>query len=468
MLDLTSTIAAIATGHAPAPRAIIRLSGDATPAALASLIDTPPVSPGIHHTRLRLPSLDEPGTDLRLPCALIIFAAGRSYTAEHAAEIQVPGQPALARRALDALLAHPGLRPAQPGEFTARAFLNSRLPLDRAEAVQALIAAKSRRELDAATRLMSGTTGHLYRQIADELATLLALVEAGIDFTDQEDVVPIAPPTLADRLDALITNIDTLVGPTRPRETEQHQVIAVLAGPPNAGKSTLFNALLGRERALVSPIAGTTRDAVAEPLPIDPHTANPSALAVTLIDLAGLDNHHAHATNPDTLAQQRARERIETADIVLHCDPLGRFDPIDLPPTRAALIKVRTKADRLEPHPPSRHSNPTEVIPVCALDAWNLSTLRRAIERTALDVSRQGSPDAAASLLPRHARSLERARDAIARARHAADPSARALDRPELVAHSIRHALDDIGSLIGAITPDDVIGRIFASFCIGK
>lgn len=450
----TDTIAAIASGHGRSARGIIRLSGPGTQTILdRMLVDAPRIqgAPGVHAARLRLPL--ENGGESRLPCLLLVFGEGHSYTGEASAEIQLPGNPTLLEHIVQCLLEMPGVRPARPGEYSARAFLNGKMSLDQAEGVQAAIAARSSAELDAAESLISGQTGMAYRDLADETARMLALVEAGIDFTDQEDVVPITPRKLAHGLRNCLFGLECFIGPAS-AATRSGAARVVLAGAPNAGKSTLFNALLGRQRAVVSETPGTTRDAIAERL----------SEAVDLVDIAGLDASLAGASAPDRAAQEAARLEINRADVVLWCDPSGRFDRPPAWPEGKKVIRVRTKGDL--PHGPGSGEGD---VAVCALDGWNLAALRRAIEDAAsgLDGSRSAAESA---VVPRHRRAMIVARDALRRALETAakDEECTRLCSPEIVAGEIRLALDALGEITGRVTPDDVIGRVFALFCVGK
>jgi tRNA modification GTPase len=335
------------------------------------------------------------------------------------------------------------VRLAGPGEFTARAYLNERMSLDQAEGIAAVIAAESAEQLAAAGELLSGATGDVYRAWAEELATLLALVEAGIDFTDQEDVVAIAPEELRGRLAVLTAAIRERIGGEGVVEASAGLPRVVLVGEPNAGKSTLFNALLGRERAVVSAEAGTTRDVLEEPL--DLTGALPGAGRVTLVDMAGLDRTGA-------ASQEAARASIARADVLVHCDPGGRFEGLS---GGKPAIRVRTKADLLRPEGTGETPVPRE-ISVCALDGWNLNVLRRAIADAACGSRNAG----AALLLPRHRRTLAEAAARMEDAKRSGGP--------EVVASHLRQALDALGELVGRISPDDVIGRVFATFCVGK
>ncbi|MDX2131775.1 MAG: GTPase [Planctomycetota bacterium] len=441
-----------ARSSAPAhgARALIRVCGPGVRGLASRLLDPPPPARGAHRARLR-------ARGWSLPVLVARYDAPRSYTGEDVLEIVLPGNPALVERVLLTLGAAEGMRAAGPGEFTARAFLRGRLTLDQAEGVGALIAAATQDELDAARSLLSGQTGAAYRAWADELTTLLALVESGIDFTDQEDVRPIDPDALAARLDALRADVRSHVGAARGRASEDALPLVVLAGAPNAGKSTLFNALLGRRRAVASPHAGTTRDVLVESL--DLSSASPGAGVVRLADLAGLDDtagaSHAPSGGVDALAQHAARETLHAADVVVWCDPTGRFATDARPPTPAPLLLARTFADQ--------HATPSAapVLDVGALDGRGLAALGRAIAGAV------GSARAAslASLLPRHRDAMHELLDALD---DAGRLSPRLAARPDEVAFALRRALDGAGALCGRVDADEVLGRVFASFCVGK
>jgi len=230
-----NTIVAQATAPGVSPRALIRLSGDNCFDLLAAVLEHTPAPPRAAPARLKIPPSPS------LPVLVILAESPRSYTTEPTAEILLPGNPHLVERAI-AALRDAGAVPAAPGEFTARAHAAGRLTLEQAEGVMALVAAERDADLDAAADLLAGRTGDRYRAIADELAALLALVEAGIDFTDQEDVVPISPAHLGAALTALAGRLDAIVSAGLGAEASARLPRVVLAGPPNAGKSTLFAA----------------------------------------------------------------------------------------------------------------------------------------------------------------------------------------------------------------------------------
>lgn len=386
-----------------------------------------------------------------IPVLLLTFEAGRSYTGEASAELMLPNSRALVERVLEMFTGVEGVRRAEPGEFTARAYLSGRLSLAEAEGVAAKIAAESARQLEAADRLLHGRSGDDYRAWADELAGLLALVEAGIDFVDQEDVVAIAAGRLGGRLVELASHMRVLLGSGSVLAASNRPLV-VLLGPPNAGKSTLFNALLGRRRAVASSVPGTTRDAIIEPLDLN----DIGGPVIDLADLPGLDP--AAASELDRTARARALDVAKRADLVLACDPHGRFDDA---PTTGSVLRVRTKSDQHV----GVANGASNVVSICALDGWHMPGLRRTIAEQCATVRR----DEDSLLIPRHRGVVALALEQIETATQLAqDQPPDGLADAELIAGHLRAALDLLGELAGQVSRDDVIGRIFATFCIGK
>lgn len=411
-----------------------------------------------------------------IPTIVLIMPGPHSYTGEDSAELQLPGNLVLLERIVDSLLdsakrrSIPARR-ANPGEFTARAFLNGRMSLTQAEGVAATIAAQSDAELRAAHLLTSGSLGDFAHSLADDLATALALVEAGIDFTDQEDVVAISPADLHARLLNLQRRLEEQL--RRSVGMEQLEAIpwVVLVGHPNAGKSALFNALLGHERAVVSPITGTTRDILTEPLTIQ---TDHGPAEVMLVDLAGLDED---ASAMNQMMQAAARQATDRAELILRCVPVdqGRLQ------IASDEVLVRTKADLFESakpiqsatHKPGQNAAPARVpedgIFVSALTGSGLNQLKDLIARRLSDRAVSLAADATA-LRPRHESALQSALANIGQSLELVAPirHERHLGYPELIASTMRAALDDLAALAGDISPDEVLGRVFATFCVGK
>ena len=460
------TILAPASAAGPSPRAVIRLSGPGTHALLRSVSVTtdsarshadPTTDSRVHSIRLDL------GAGRTLPAWVVRWFAPRSYTGEDGAELLIPGSPALVARVIDRVLQEPCVRPAGPGEFTARAYLAGKLTLDHAEGGARVIAAQNDTDLAAAQRLLSGDAGRVYREWTEEVASLLALVEAGIDFADQEDVRPIERPALIKRLHGLMAELDAQ--PTRSARAQGGSPRVVLAGAPNAGKSTLFNALLGRDRSTPSETPGSTRDVLAEPFTLA--TAPGSApIAMELADTAGL------AADGGAAGPETTRAAIMDASVVIVCVPADGTGPVDPAahrttlgiPDRTPVVVARTKSD-LDLH--LQDADPgAGVVPVCAIDGWNLDLLRGRIADALADAGEGPGP-----IPERHRHALAQARGALGEALVLLGDEPESvgwLSFPELIAAHLREGLDALGSIVGEITPDEVLGRVFASFCVGK
>lgn len=444
-----TTIAAISSAPGNAPRAMIRVSGVHTGAIARDFLDIPLDARGAIHTRFTL------SAHASIPVLVLRFPRPNSYTGEDTIEILMPGGTHITQRVLARLLDDERITLAEPGEFSARAYMNGRLSLSEAEGIALRISALRDGALKAADALLDGRYGERCRAWVDDIAAMLALVEAGVDFSDQEDVIPIAPGDLHARLGAIIEDLVRESGASSGGRVVDDRPSVVLVGRPNAGKSSLFNALLGQNRAVVSERAGTTRDALRERLDLSRDV--PGAGVVELIDLAGLDEHSIN--DLDASAQELARSILLNADAMLWCDPTGHFEQVGFQmPSDAQVIRVRTKADL------PKGDLPNSGLDVCAFDPSTLGVLRRAIA----DATSVASGSGVGVFVPRHRRALRAAIDAIRNARTQVDPHASAIANPEIIALGLREALDALGELVGEVSPDDVIGRVFATFCVGK
>ncbi len=441
------TIIAIGSPPGRSPRGLLRLSGPDTAAVLAQLLQSVPDAPRRMHTvRLRAPLP-------AIPALMVRFCAPASYTGEDSAELQVPGNPALLNLLLRHATSGGHCRLAQAGEFTFRAFQNGKMDLTQAEGVAATIHAHNEAQLRAAGALRRGALAKQTEMQVTALGRALALVEAGIDFTDQDDVVPIAPADLDNALEQLESALTGLLARSRAWSTLDALPRVVLVGRPSAGKSTLFNALLGRTRAVVHASPGTTRDALEENLRL------PNGEEIILVDIAGLDQAQTHL---DACAQEQAQAAIGRADVVIEVDD-ATAPQKEWPVFHCPTLRVPTKADLI---PGGGAPAP---LTVCAPLKTGLPELRQAIT-AALKTRRQSAGADELALQPRHEAALREAVASLhaARATLAPHRQSRTMPAIEWVAHDLRGALNALAGLGGTLTPDEIIGKVFSEFCIGK
>lgn len=461
---LGGTIVARASGAGHSARAIVRLSGPEALAALGALSGSAaaPMARGVHRIRMRLSVC---GTPCECPALALVMPAPRSFTGEDCVEILLPGNPALADAVTDALLAVPGVAAAAPGAFMARAHAAGRIAVADAERIALEIGATHARELEAARHVQDNPLVQAAHRAAGELAELLARVEAGIDFTDSDDVVAISHEELQRRASAVAGEIARWIAGSVPIESMRAVPMVALRGAPNAGKSSLFNALLGRARAVASPVAGTTRDAIAEEIEFRAPSgvAADAGIRAMLVDTPGIEDARSAI---DALMQEQARAA-ERADVILLCEPLAAFASGGMGDAHAStVIRVATRSDEV---PSGARRAPEGVVCTSAVTGEGVDAL--AAKVSAALALRGGDPVAShrVGVLARHRQAMSRAADWLARCVEAAgDGPHPAIDRPELVADALRGALDALGEVTGEVTPDDVLGLVFSRFCIGK
>jgi tRNA modification GTPase len=434
------TIAAIATPIGRGGIGVVRLSGPKVREIAQALTGRLPKARNASLCLIR----DARGE--RIDEGIVLyFPAPHSYTGEAVLELQGHGGPVVMQAVLAACL-DAGARLADPGEFTRRAFLEGKLDLAQAEAVADLIDAASREAARSALRSLKGEFSAVIGALNAQLIELRALVEAMLDFPEEE-VDRLHVDDAAARLARVRAALEELLGKSRQGSLLRSGIHVVLAGRPNVGKSSLMNRLAGEERAIVTPIPGTTRDALHEPLDI-------GGVPVILVDTAGL---RASADEVERLGVARTKHELERADVVLAVFEAGEIaEPLANLPAEAARIDVFNKAD-LAPGfvaPSTGHA----AVVVSAKTGVGLDELRAAILHAAGWASTGESPFLARE---RHLRALESARSRL-------QAAAGELRRWEFFAEELRLAQNALGSITGEFTADDLLGEIFARFCIGK
>ncbi len=456
------TIAAIATATGPAGVGIVRLSGpDAFVIADRLTGGKRSAETQASHT-LRRVTVHDPGTREPLDDSLLaVFRAPRSLTGEHVVEVQGHGGSVTLHRVLSACLAA-GARAARPGEFTERAFRNGKMDLAQAEAVAALVSSETVAAQRAALRQVSGGLSQAVNDAASVLQEALALIEASIDFPEEVgDADPVEVDAPLARAQEMIRELLATAGYGR---RLQEGLTIVLAGRPNVGKSSLLNALSGTQRAIVTPIPGTTRDIVEEAL-------NLRGLPVRALDTAGIRDTEDPV---EKIGVARARQAIESADVVVAVLDAGSetlsgedrafIASLALQPH----VIVVNKTDAADPavilQSAKAMSETADVVPVSATTQEGLGTLTDTIVRAATGSRADANSDSPLVTSARHEAALKAALAALAAAR-----TTLADDFPlEMIAVDVHGALQILGEITGATTREEIIAGIFARFCLGK
>lgn len=441
------TIVAVATPAGYAERGVIRLSGPAARVLAARLFaprDGGPADPlparGLHHGELLLPP-----EGLVCPVTLWVFRAPRSFTGEDMVELHLPGAPGLLQMVQSTLQAG-GARPAGPGEFTYRAFLSGRIDLSRAEAVAALIGATDESQRRRSLALLDGGLARVVAGLRDRLLQILVPLELSLDFADQ-DVDAVLPPDPVGTLESLAADLRAhargQAATTRPGTRR-----VVLEGPANAGKSTLFNSLLGRPEAIVSRLPGTTRDVLTGDLVLE------DGQRVQLLDTAGKG---VVGTQADRQAHRRRVRFTREADLVLEVRD-ARLEPGPPRRRRQRRLRVLTHRDLLPAPQQNGH-----VLLVSGVTGEGLTDLREAMARRLRD---PGSPagEAPVAVNMRQAAAFGRAGEAVRRAAKAWAVGG----LPECAADDLHAALRFLREITGEEARDEVLAAIFSTFCIGK
>lgn len=455
------TIAAISTPPGISAIAVVRMSGPDAFAIAARVFkprragDSPerarPWSAKVGHI------LDAHG-DLVDEVILLSMPGPYSYTREDMVEITCHGGAAAPRAVLDILI-QAGARLAGPGEFTKRAFLNGRIDLSEAETVLAIIASRTEQAMRSAASFMSGRLGECVRAMRQRIINLIALIEAGLDYPE-DDLDAESSFDIAGHLREIGLDIDGLIEKASRTRVLVDGLKVAIVGKPNVGKSSLLNAILGEDRAIVAQYPGTTRDTVEE-------TAGIRGIPIRLVDTAGLRDT---ADPVESQGVSRARAALEAADIVLMVidgsEPLGDDDANILSATpRCRTIVVQNKLDLpavAGSEEVMRFADGRKVCQVSALTGEGVNELEGLLETMIQELS--SGHEAETGTASRWISCLKRARTALSEAGRAAESGA--VD--DLVCIDLRAGLDALGDLTGETTREDIIDQIFANFCIGK
>ena len=443
---MTETIAAIATPFGEGAIALLRLSGPrALEIARGVFRGAKEFAPRVAH----FGAIHDGGRKLD-EVLLTVFPAPTSYTGEDVVEIACHGGVLISRRILELLLQN-GARSAEPGEFTQRAYLNGKMDLTQAEAVMDLIGAQTDLALRAATEQLEGRLGEKFRALRDGLIEVLAHVEAYIDFPD-EDIDPATGDALLAKIDAVRANASALLATARPGKILREGVRTVIYGAPNVGKSSLLNLLLGYERAIVSARPGTTRDVIEEVIDL-------RGIPLRIVDTAGVRESEDEIEREGMVRTQR---QVERADLVLHV--VDASEGMADGGWRMADGEMRTLLVLNKGDLPEHESwRGVEGVRISCLKNDGIAQLDEAIFAK-ITGGEAAQRDWSVAINARHEAALQTALRFAEAARQAfADGLS-----PEFVAEELRASLSAIGDILGRVDHEEVLGKIFSTFCIGK
>ena len=468
---LDDTIVAAATGPGQSAIAIIRLSGPKAITIARGLWYPLRRINELKPRRLYLGTITDPATGAAVDQAMLtVMPAPHSFTGEDVAEIQCHGGPYLVRRVV-ALAAAAGARIAEPGEFTRRAFLNGRMDLTAAEAIADLINAKSESALTKALAQLSGVLAERVRDLRHQIIVVRAHLEVAIDFADEDDVPAFTQETMVTEIDRLTADVRLLHDSFARGRIIRDGARATVIGKPNAGKSSLLNLLLGADRAIVTPIPGTTRDVIEE-------TVRLGSGALVIEDTAGL---RASDDEVERIGISRAREHAADADIILAVFDRSRpFDKDDAdliaicreldsnagkPRRGLAILNKSDLAACFDEERLRAQSLEYPVISLSALTGDGLPELRALLEKEVEALSGESSSnDGVVISRERHRDALAHALEALAAAR----ASVLASMPPEIIVVDVIAASDALGLITGEVGTEDVLDAIFREFCLGK
>ena len=444
------TIAAIATPPGRGGIGIVRVSGAGVAGIARNIVGTLPCARRAHFATFR----DAQNSALDVGLA-IYFPAPHSFTGEDVLELQGHGGPVVIDQVLKRAI-ELGARLAQPGEFSQRAFLNGKIDLAEAEAIADLIDSSSEHAARLAVRSLQGEFSHRVQTLLQQLIQLRAYVESAIDFSDEE-IDFLSEGQVGARLQAVTTQLQATLDSARQGKLVREGMTVVIAGQPNTGKSTLLNTLAGHDLAIVTEIPGTTRDVLRAEIELD-------GLPLHIIDTAGL---RASVDPVEQEGMRRAWQQIEQADriLLLIDDRVGYTDTdralVERMPVTARLTLVFNKVDLTGRTAGFNVDNNRPQLALSAKTNLGMDALRQHLKES---VGYHGSTDGAFMARRRHVDALQRALDALSNGATQLQQSRAS----ELLAEDLRLAQQHLGSITGEFTSDDLLGEIFASFCIGK
>jgi tRNA modification GTPase len=457
---LGDTIAAISTPLGAGGIGIVRCSGPGVEAIASQIFRRKEGGGSLLSHRFYLGEIIHPGNQAVLDEVLLVFMRRpRTYTREDVLEIQCHSGVLILKEILQAVL-ESGARLAEPGEFTQRAFLNGRIDLTQAEAVIDLINSKTRRSLELANQQRSGRLAAEVQGIRDRLLDLLVNLEASIDFPEEE-VPGLNSPEIVQRLLGARHDLDRLLRSYEEGRFYREGIAAVIVGRPNVGKSSLLNALLKEERAIVTAIPGTTRDVIEEEVNIE-------GIPLRIMDTAGL------RPAQDAIEEEgvrRARERLAQSDLTIWVvdgsEPLSPEDLDILPQVRDQKAVIAINKNDLPQHfsaPDLRAQIPqAPLVSISALHGSGIEDLKKTIHALVLNGKIESSSEVILSNL-RHKRAVEAAGEALAEALQSLQRNLSS----EFITLDLQRSLEALGEIVGETTPEEVLDRIFAQFCIGK
>ncbi len=464
---LDDTIVAVSSPPGHGARGIVRISGpEAITIAAALFIDDAPTPLRERKGFRRYAGEVRIDGDATIPAELYLFRAPRSYTRQDLVEFHTIGTPPVLAMLLERTLAQ-GARGAEPGEFTARAFFNGAMSLDQAEAVAALIRARSDAQLRSARHLRDQPLAHQAEEWMRQLAELVALVEADIDFAE-EPIEFITPAQLRDKLSSLRAELDVLIRGADSVERFDVLPTVLLIGPVNAGKSSLLNVLSGMDRAICSAVEGTTRDILTAPVALP-------GMDCLVADGAGLTYTDDELIQ---LAQSMTREtaaRVDLLCLVIDISTQPGSEALEIlrhHPEQPAVIAAN-KSDLVEASvcrerlTRLRRADLGPIIATSARTSTGIDALKSAIQ-AGLGDDRAGGEDRAVLLSTRQRSAIRSASAALERAGEQARHIDETIDRADIIAFELREALDALGVICGRVTTEDLLAQVFGQFCIGK